>query len=119
MLTEIYQELLTRLSRSRIPAYLADCVPEGAEFPYITAKIDVPLTPGAEGSLTATLWYSGANANSKRISGMGSLLPNRGAWLATTAGTLTLLPDSPMACVQDGSLLGMQGRWKLRFYPSV
>lgn len=122
MLTSIYQALASHLSRLRIPVCLADCVPEGTAFPYVTAKIDAPMTAGSAGSLTLTVWCKGSSAHTDRVShtdSLYSLLPPRGAFLTTDTGALLLRQTSAAQCVQDSVALGMQSQWELHFYPSV
>jgi hypothetical protein len=122
VLSHIFSALTNRLSRLPYPMYMADCVPEGTAFPYVTAEIAAPLTPDAEGSLTLTVWTKGSTAHSERITHaetLHQLLPLRGAWLAAATGTITLAGDGPIRCVQDGPLLGAESRWTLRFFPSV
>ena len=122
MLSHIFSALTERLSRLPWPLYLQDCVPEGAAFPYATAEIAAPLTPGAEGSLALTVWTKGSAAHSERIAQAELLhqyLPLRGAWLAALTGSIILVEDGPVRCVQDGPLLGVESRWTLHFFPSV
>lgn len=122
MLSHIFSALHAQLSRLPYPVYMADCVPEGAAFPYITAEIAAPLTPAATGSLILTLWTKSSTAHYERLTHaetIHSLLPLRGAWLAAATGSILLTGDGPVRCVQDGPLLGAQSSWTLRFYPSV
>ena len=122
MLSHIFSALHARLARLPYPVYMADCVPEGAAFPYITAEIAAPLTPAATGSLSLTLWTKGGNAHYERLTyaeTIHNLLPLRGAWLAAETGSILLTGDGPVRCLQDGPLRGAESRWTLRFFPSV
>ena len=122
MLNSIYRALVSHLSRLRIPVYLADSVPQGAAFPYITATIEAPLTADHAGTLTLTVWCTGGSANSMRLShtdALYSLLPCRGACLNADTGSILLRQSGTAACVQDASALGMQSRWTLRYIPAV
>lgn len=122
MLSAIFSALIARLSPLGFPVYAADCVPEGAAFPYMTAEVAAPLAPGTAGSLTLTAWIQSGAAHSERIAlaeNLHALLPARGTWLAADSGALTLVGDGPIRCVQDGPLLGAQSRWTLRFFPSM
>ncbi|MBR6667071.1 MAG: hypothetical protein IKL25_01700 [Clostridia bacterium] len=122
MLSHIFSALTDHLSRLTIPVYQADCVPEGAAFPYVTAEIAAPLTPVSAGSLTLTVWSRSSSAHTERLAKLDALhrlLPPRGAWLTVETGAITLTGDGPVRCLQDGVLLGAQSRWTLRFFPST
>lgn len=122
MLTSIFETLCAHLSQLHLPVYLADCVPEGAALPYVTAEIAPPLVPGEKGRLTLTLWQQGSAANAERLSQADvllTLLPPRGAWLSGDAGALILTGEDAARCLQSGPLLGVQARWALYFIPAA
>ncbi len=122
MLTSLYEALFAHLSRLAIPVYQADCVPEGAALPYVTARVSAPLIPGGSGSLTLTVWVHGNEANALRLARTDSLyalLPPRGAFLQAETGSMLLRLDHPALCVHKPPLLGLQSTWTLRFYPAM
>lgn len=122
MLTELYQALITHLSPLGVSVYQADCVPQGAVFPYITLAVTAPLAEGAAGSLTLTAWHDSAQANAGRIAqadALAALLPPRGHCFALETGNVLLLPGSATSCVRDTSILGMRMVWKLRCFPAA
>ncbi len=122
MLTNLYQALIQQLRHLQLPIYLADCVPDGAALPYVTAEIAVPITPGSSGSLTLTIWCTGEESNLDRLARtdtLYSVLPPRGAWVNTITGAALLTMDQPSSCVQEAGLLGLRSRWTLRHYPTT
>ncbi|MBQ2931072.1 MAG: hypothetical protein IJD99_12760 [Clostridia bacterium] len=122
MLTSIFQTLTTHLAPLDLPVHLADCVPAGTAFPYLTADVQPALTSQHSGTLTLTLWAHGNAANAERLTRMDqlwALLPPRGIRLATDSGALLLRLKSPAACVQDDDARGMQTVWHITHIPSL
>lgn len=121
MLTRLVRTLTNRLQVMDVPVYLADCIPEGAAFPYFTAEIVPPLTPAAAGKLILTLWCRSGSANAERFFLMDALLtrlPARGAALDTGEGRALLLQEGGVVCVHARETLGLRTTWALRFYPA-
>lgn len=122
MLTDLYQALSARLSGIGAPLYLADCVPAGTAFPYLTAAMSVPLSPGEAGAITLTLWCHGdaANVERFRLSEMlAEQLPARGIRIVLTGGACTLRLKAGPTPVRSQEALGMKTVWALRCYPSA
>lgn len=122
MLTDLYQALLRQLSSLEIPVYLADCIPDRARFPYITAAIKAPVRPDDSGILTLQLWCRGGSANADRFrltDTLLELLPARGIRLTLPHGTVTLELQSEIACISSGDALGMETTWTLRCFPAA
>ncbi len=122
MLTSIYRALYHHLKQLGQPVYLADCVPEGAAFPYITAKIAAPLSPRAAGSLTLTCWSLDDQPRVQRLAlanQLLNLLPARGLRLETDTGTIILRPEGSALCVRESAAQGMQTVWKLQCFPAL
>lgn len=120
MLMSIFRALYDLLTDAGLPVYLADCVPDQADFPYITAEIEAPLTSRSAGAVTLTFWFTEDQANSQRLSRMDRLLkqlPARGLWLTTDSGTITLRQEGNAACLREGDVQGMKTRWKLCCFP--
>lgn len=121
MLTSIFRALCDYLSLQGLPFYLADCVPDGAALPYLTADIQPPLTAISEGSLTLTIWCADDQANSNRLSQADRLLavlPGRGLWLAADSGAIILTQEGGAQCVTQHGAQGLVTRWTLRFFPN-
>lgn len=122
MLTELFEALSSQLAGLGAPLYLADCVPAGAAFPYLTAAMSVPLSPGEAGALTLTLWCHGDAANTERFrlsELLAERLPARGIHLSLTGGTCTLRLKAGPTPVRSQEALGMKTVWALRCYPSA
>ncbi len=115
MLKELHQALVQLFTPLALPVYLADCVPEGAYFPYIIAEAAVAPLPGQEGSLTLTLWCAGCAANTERFlltERMLEYLPARGLRLTLAHGMAALrMTDS--TCLRSGEALGIRTGWTL------
>lgn len=122
MLTELYQALSAQLSALDAPLYLTDCVPAGAAFPYLTAAMSVPLTPGEAGALTLTLWCHGDTANAERFrlsEALAEQLPARGFRLALKDGTYILRLKAGPTPIRSQEALGVKTVWTLRCYPAA
>ena len=120
MLTDIFLALLDHLSALGLPFYLADCVPQGAELPYLTADIQPPLRTGEAGSLTLCCWCAGDAANPHRIAEADRLaaqFPHRGLWLSTDSGALILTPEKGVHCLAQQTAKGIVFRFQLHFFP--
>lgn len=120
MLTSIFRALCNHLSLLGLPAYLADCVPDGAALPYFTADIQPPLASGTKGSLTLTFWCAGDQSNVHRLNQADLLLetfPGRGLRLAAGSGAITLTQEGGAQCVTQHGAQGVITRWTLRFFP--
>lgn len=124
MLTDLHQALLRQLAPLEVPAYLADCIPDSARFPYIAAMIKISPRPGDAGSITLQLWCRGGSANADRFRLTDALLarlPARGLRLTLPHGTATLRLQSEIACIGSKDTLGihkggnpMKINWKVR-----
>lgn len=122
MLTELYEALALHLAALDAPVYLADCVPAGTMFPYITAEVDAPCSPAEEGRITLTLWCLGSAANKDRLrlgDELLSLLPADGSHMQTRSGTALLRMDSPTKCLRSSEALGLRMTWSLHCYPAA
>lgn len=122
MLIELYQALSARLSGFDAPLYLADCVPAGTTFPYLTAAMSVPLSAGEAGALTLTLWCSGSTANTERFrlsEVLSEHLPARGFRLALTDGAYTLRLKAGPAFISSQEALGVKTIWTLSCCPAA
>lgn len=122
MLTSIFQTLTAHLAPLDLPIHLADCVPAGTAFPYLTADVQPALDRLSSGTLTLTLWAHGGTVNTERLTRMDqvwALLPPRGIRLATDSGALLLRLKSPAACVQDEDARGVQTVWHITHIPSL
>lgn len=120
MLTKLYQALARQLTPLDLPIFLADCVPEGAIFPYLTAAISPSAHPGGAGELILTLWCRGGAANADRLrltDTLLELLPARGIRLPLEPGMATLRLKSS-DCTHSKDALGMQLAWTLRCHPA-
>lgn len=121
MLTSVFRALCAHMAPLGLPLYLAECVPADATFPYITARIAVPLAPHAAGSVTLTFWSLDSQPLSRRVfraDELLSLLPARGFSLETSACTLALRQEGGATCVREGAALGVRTVWKLRCFPA-
>ena len=122
MLTRIFRALTSHLAKFGVPLYLADCVPSGTKFPYLTLDIQPPASAQEEGLLTLTYWCTGDLANTQRLTQMdalSSLLPPRGLWLSMTGGAIVLRPLDQVKCVTEATAQGVQEKWKLLCFPSA
>lgn len=122
MLTCIFQELIAQISALDIPVYLADCVPDGTPFPYLTAQVQPSLESQTNGTLILTAWSCNDSANAERLThaeNLFTLLPARGIRIPTDYGVLLLRLKSPAICVQDANVRGLQTVWRLSYIPSV
>lgn len=121
MLTSIFRALCEHMAPLGLPVYLAQCVPSDAAFPYITAKISVPLSTHATGAVTLTLYAPGDQPHSRFVSladELLTLLPAHGFHLDTDACALALRQEGGAMCVREGAALGVRGVWKLRCFPA-
>lgn len=121
MLTDIFYALCDHLTSIGLPFFLADCVPQGNPLPYLTADIQPPLCPYAEGSLTLTYWCAGAASNSHRLNQadrVAECFPSRGLWLTASSGTLVILPERGVQCVTQQGAQGIVFRFRLQFFPT-
>lgn len=122
VLTQVYRALCAHMAPMGLPLYLRECVPADAEFPYITARIAVPLAPHAAGSVTLTFWSLDGQPHSRRVfqaDELLKLLPARGFHLDTAACTLTLRQEGGALCIREGAALGVRTVWKLRCFPTA
>lgn len=113
---------MSHLAALELPVYLADCVPAGAPFPYLTAEMQPALALQNSSTLTLTLWAHSSTSNAERLTRMDqvwALLPPRGIRLATGTGVLLLRLKSPVACVQDEDARGVQTVWHITHIPSL
>lgn len=120
MLTAVFADLFAHLNKLELPVYLSDCVPQGAGLPYITADIQLPLQPGAEGSVTLICWCAGEGCHLQRLSYAGQLadaIPPRGLYLATDAGALIITHHGGMQYVNQQGIMGVSFRCRLKFFP--
>lgn len=120
MLTELFRALSALLSNLNAPLYLADCVPTGAAFPYLTAAFSAPLSAGETGALTLTLWCCGDSANAERFrltETLAEVLPARGIRIPLTGGAYTLRLKSGPTFISSREALGAKTVWALRCYP--
>jgi len=117
---DMIQALITSVSGSGLPLYLADAVPENAAFPYMTAEVVSPCQEDVKGSIHLTLWCVGENANLKRME-LHSLLmlafPRRGTLLTTSAGRY-ILQTERSDFLQSGVAKGIRLTMGVRFYPA-
>lgn len=121
MLTSIFRALFNHLSRQGLPFYLADCVPDGAALPYLTADVQPPLTSTGEGALILTIWCADDQANTNRLIQADRLLtalPGRGLFLTTDSGAITLTQSDGTQNVNQHGVQGVVTRWTLRFFPN-
>ncbi|MGN0753677.1 MAG: hypothetical protein ACI4ME_04390 [Aristaeellaceae bacterium] len=121
MLTSLFRAICDHLTPLGVPVYLADCVPDGAAFPYITANIAAPLAAHTAGAVTLTLWCAGDQANAQRLSQVDellALLPARGIPLTTAAGVITLRQTGGARCLRESGALGIKTVWKLCCFPA-
>ena len=122
MLTDILFPIFDHLETLGVPCYLADCVPQGTALPYITAEVQPPLHPGMEGSLTLIYWCTGEKSNFHRLNQanrMEAILPHRGLWLYTDAGSLVLTHDKGMQCITQHDVRAIVFHFKLKLYPKT
>ena len=120
MLTDVFSALSNHLSRLDLPFYLADCVPQGAFLPYLTADIQPPAHSGTEGFLLLTCWCTGETSNTQRLllaDQLQSLIPSRGLRLSTDSGAIVIHSEDGMQCVTQHGAQGVIFRFKLRFFP--
>ncbi len=122
MLTVLYEALALHLAALDAPVYLADCVPPGTLFPYVTAEINAPCTPAEEGAIALTLWCLGGTANADRLrlgDELLALLPPAGMHMQTGSGTALLRMKAPAETLRSGDALGLRMTWSLRCYPDA
>lgn len=118
MMQGVIRALTDELSPCGLPLYLADCVPQGQPFPYLTAAAALPLTGNRQGSITLTLWCAGPSANMTRLVLHDALMqyfPRRGLCLMTDDGLAVLRPGTSR-CVQQGEALGTETVLDVRFF---
>ena len=119
MMHPLLRALTEYLSDSGLPLYLADCVPQGQPFPYLTADATLPCTGEKRGRITLTLWCAGSGANAVRLVLHDSLMqyfPRRGLCLSTDAGLAVLRPGS-VRFVQQDAALGLETALDVHFFP--
>ena len=122
MLTDILFPIFDHLEPLGVPCYLADCVPPGTALPYITAEVCPPLHPNMEGTLTLTYWCTGEKSNYHRLNQANqieAILPHRGLWLYTDAGSLVITHDKGMACNTQHDARAIVFHFKLKLYPKT
>lgn len=120
MLNSIIRELIDFLSGLGLPVYQADCIPDGAPFPYLALEVTPPLTAALPGRVSITLWCRSGSSNADRIArtdALLTLLPPRGTWLETSLGAIILTPERSAEPVADKSARGLRTTWKLCFHP--
>lgn len=118
----IVRALLAHLQNQGMPVYLADAVPQGEAFPYMTVEAEVPLTARDPGHIRLTIWCAGDHANAARFALHTSLVsnfPTRGMCLPTEAGLAVLIPQGEACCVQSGMTRGATLPLSLRLYPTA
>ena len=99
--------------------HLADCVPQGASFPYLTAAASLPCAGDGQGHIDLTLWCAGPLANTSRLMMHGTLMqyfPHRGLTLQTDEGLAILRPGT-VTLVQEGAAIGIRTALDVRFFP--
>ena len=122
MLTDILFAIFKHLEtlEVKVPCYLADCVPQGAALPYLTADIQPPLHPGMEGTLTLTYWCTGEKSSYHRLNQANrieKIIPHRGLWLYTDAGSVVITHKGGMQCITQGETRCISFRLKLQIFP--
>ncbi len=120
MITAVIRTLMDYLGDCGLPLYLADCVPQGLSFPYLTAEVTAPFTQAGRGEFTLTLWCSGSIANLARMTLHDSLMqyfPARGLCLEMDEGRAIIRPGGAAKCVQDGEARGISTRMDVRVFP--
>lgn len=92
-MTDLKRALYEFWSQFGVPAYLSDCVPDGAELPYITYTVAQPAFNGST-VLTAFNWHRrGENGNVERSSLMDLIadaIPVSGRFLPVGEGYVVL-----------------------------
>lgn len=120
MLTDLCMALVNHLSTLGAPVYLADCVPEGASFPYVTLDFAPSLDLCAEGTLAVTAWAAGDTANADRLVLAGDvlrLLPARGIRLASPTGAALIRQKGGVACVRESEARGVRMVYRVQAIP--
>lgn len=115
----VVQALIEYLADFGLPVHLADTVPQGLAFPYLTAAVSMPCAPGSKGCITMTLWCAGGIANTSRLMLHDTLMqyfPHRGLPLETQGGLAVIRPGMT-ECVQQGAALGVRTTLDVRFFP--
>lgn len=119
MMQAVIRALTEYLTGCGLSLYLADCVPQGLAFPYLTAEVSLPCTGNQQGSVTLTLWCAGSMANTTRLLLHDSLMqyfPPRGLPLMTDEGLAVLRPGR-VQFVQQGTARGLETRLDVHFFP--
>lgn len=89
MLTELYRKVIAQLAEAGFSAYAEDTVPQDADFPFVTCRIDAPVSTHELGSIVLTCWVRGDAAYAQRLAmadALVSLVPPGGMMLPLDGG---------------------------------
>lgn len=117
----LIRALLSYLSPCGLPVYLADAVPEGSPFPYLTMEAASPLTDKEPGSICLTIWCEGNVANTARLvfhTVLTQYFPSRGMCLLTDDGLIALQPQGLVRLVESGPAKGITLPLSCRLFPT-
>lgn len=123
MLTELHQQLCRLLSGAGFTLYAEDTVPSGTAFPYVTCRIEPPLSMYESGSIALTCWHRSGIAHADRLAAADALIrlvPTSGLRLPLANGLAAVFRSDSRAVTYSESpgALGVCVRYSLRVFGS-
>lgn len=121
MLTELYAKLTALLAEAGFTAYAEDTVPQEAGFPFVTCRIDAPVSMHERGCVALTCWVRGDAAHAQRLTladTLVSLVPPGGMMLPLDGGLAAVFRAEGQAVTwpESKGALGARVRHELRVF---
>lgn len=121
MLTTLYRQLCTRLTDAGFTACAEDTVPGGAAFPFVTCRIEPPLSMHETGRVTLTCWHRSGTAHADRLAAADALIrliPSGGLQLPLENGLAFIFRsgENAVAYPESPGALGVCVRHDLRVF---
>lgn len=116
MLTELYRQLMALLAEAGLTGYAEDCVPDRAALPWVTCRVEAPMSIHGMGSVTLTGWVRSDTAQADRLEmtdKLTALAPSGGRLLAEGRAAL-LRTDDAIGWPEGPGALGVRVRFGLR-----